>query len=529
MQGAYNLWLVAVSYAVAVAACFAALELGGRVVSARGRAVWAWMAGGSISIGVGIWSMHFIGMLAFHLPIALSYDVGITLLSGAPAILCATIVLELVRRGGLHGWRLASAATLLGMGIAGMHYSGMAAIPIAPAISYQPVWFLASIAIAIAVAYVALKLAFSLSDTTRGPAMKLLAALVMGAAVAAMHYTGMAAARFAPDAICTVAPGTIDDMWLAAVIAFSTGLILITTIAILTFDAHFAQQNAGMVAALQQANAELARYQADQEEEKRVARQLVDRITSVSHDLQGQVASWVLPAQYFSGDLVAIARTPAQTLHVLLGDGTGHGLAAALSALPVVQPFCTMTEMGYSLGTIAREINNKIRETLPVGRFVAAAIASIDPRTGMITVWNGGNPLCCLLDTAGKVRKRFGSMHVPLGILDDASFDAELESAHYDAACQLLIASDGLIEAENAVGVPFGEVRALQVVAEVLPPLRLPALRSAIQSHLGPKMASDDISVVMVNCDELLAATPRSSTITARGVELPNDAIRSSF
>jgi two-component system, HptB-dependent secretion and biofilm response regulator len=350
----------------------------------------------------------------------------------------------------------------------------------------------------------------------------------MGAAVAAMHYTGMAAAQFAPDALCTVAPGTIDDMWLAAVIGFSTGLILIATIGILAFDARFAQENASMVAALQEANAELARYQADQEEEKRIAKQLVERITSVSHDLQGQVASWVLPAQYFSGDLVAIARTPAQTLHVLLGDGTGHGLAAALSALPVVQPFCTMTEMGYSLSTIAREINNKIRATLPVGRFVAAAIASIDPRTGMISVWNGGNPLCCLLDASGKVRKRFSSAHVPLGILDDGSFDAELECAPYDATCQLLIVSDGLIEAENERNVPFGEARVLQEVAEALPALRLPVLRSAIQSYLGSKMASDDISVVMVNCDQLPAAISRPSTITANGADLQNDSIRSS-
>jgi len=193
-----------------------------------------------------------------------------------------------------------------------------------------------------------------------------------------------------------------------------------------------------------------------------------------------------------------------------------------------VQPCCSMTEMGYSLSTIAREINNKIRATLPVGRFVAAAIASIDPRTGTITVWNGGNPLCCLLDASGKVRKRFRSMHVPLGILDDASFDGELESAHYDAACQLFIASDGLIEAENETGVPFGEARALQVVAEALPALRLPALRGAIQIHLGAKMASDDISVVMVNCDQLPAAPIRSASTTSSGAELQSDAIRSS-
>jgi anti-sigma regulatory factor (Ser/Thr protein kinase) len=260
-----------------------------------------------------------------------------------------------------------------------------------------------------------------------------------------------------------------------------------------------------MVAALQRANDELAGYHADEEEEKRMAKHLVDRINMASHDPQGQVDSWVLPAQYFSGDLVAIARTPANTLHVLLGDGTGHGLAAALSALPVVQPFCAMTEKGFGIGTIAREINNKIRATLPVGRFVAAAIASIDPRFGVITVWNGGSPLCSLLDVNGNVVRRFTSTHMPLGILDDGSFDSTVESAHYDGDCQLFIASDGLIEAENDAGEAFGEARALHAVTDALPSVRLRAVRAAIHGHLGSKVPSDDISIMIVNCSELVA------------------------
>jgi NO-binding membrane sensor protein with MHYT domain/serine phosphatase RsbU (regulator of sigma subunit) len=505
MQGTYNIWLVATSYLVAVAASFAALELGGRVTSARGRAVWIWMTGGSVAMGLGIWSMHFIAMLAFHLPVTMAYDVWITLFSTVPAIVCSAIVLALVRHGGLHGWRLIVAATLLGIGIAAMHYTGMAAIRIAPGIAYQPLLFMVSVAVAIAVAYVALKLAFSLSGATSA-ATKGLAAMLMGAAIAAMHYTGMAAARFSPDAICTVAPGSIDNTWLAAIIAFSTGLFLIATIAMAAFDARFEDGNARMVVALQKANEEVAGYHAIEEEEKRIAKHLVDRITSAGHDPHRQVASWVLPARYFSGDLVAIARTPAQTLHVLLADGTGHGLAAALSALPVVQPFCAMTEKGFAIDTIAREINNKIRATLPVGRFVAAAIASIDPRFGVITVWNGGTPVCSLLDAQGDVLRRFTSAHMPLGILDDASFDARLESAHYPVDCQLFMASDGLIEVENDAGEAFGEERALHVVAEALPSVRLRALRGAVHGHLGSNVPSDDISILMVECRRLTSS-----------------------
>src|SRR5579859_1112064 len=99
MKGTYDFWLVACSYLVAVAASYAALELAGRIVVAHGRAAWAWVAGGSIALGLGIWSMHFIGMLAFHLPIALAYDIPITMLSAA-------LVLALVRGGSLSGLRL---------------------------------------------------------------------------------------------------------------------------------------------------------------------------------------------------------------------------------------------------------------------------------------------------------------------------------------------------------------------------------------------------------------------------------------
>jgi len=256
MQGTYDLWLVWCSFLVAVLASYVALELAARVAGSHGRAAWIWIVFGSATMGLGIWSMHFVGMLAFHLPIRLAYDFSITLLSVVPAMLSAGLVLWLVRRGNVTGYRLALASAVLGVGIVAMHYTGMAAIPMVPAIRYDPLIFAASVAIAIVVAFVALKLAFSLAGSASGW-KKFGAATVMGTAICAMHYTGMAAARFAPDAVCTIAPGAIDQVWLAGMIAFNTVAVLLGTAAIIVYDARHAEQRAQMVDALQGANAAL--------------------------------------------------------------------------------------------------------------------------------------------------------------------------------------------------------------------------------------------------------------------------------
>src|SRR5258706_4187169 len=286
MRGNYDFWLIACSYLVAVAASYAALELAGRVVVSHGRAAWAWVAGGSVAMGLGIWSMHFIGMLAFHLPIPLAYAVPITLLSILPAILSAGLVLALVRGGSLSGYRLTMSAILLGGGIAAMHYTGMAAIPIQPAIRYDPVIFAVSVAVAIVVAFVALELAFSLSGAV-SRWKKFGAALVMAGGICAMHYTGMAAAVFAPDSICTVAPGAIQHDWLAGIIAFNIVIVLLVTVAIAFYDVRMSDQNARTALALKSANEELlerTRHAEQAELELRESGERFRSLTDLSSD-----------------------------------------------------------------------------------------------------------------------------------------------------------------------------------------------------------------------------------------------------
>ncbi|MBB5420055.1 putative bifunctional diguanylate cyclase/phosphodiesterase [Paraburkholderia atlantica] len=238
MHSSYNLWLVAISFAVATLASYTALDLTGRIfllASARRRQ--AWRLGGALALGVGIWSMHFVAMLAFSLPIPLGYDLGLTAYSLALAIGASYLALFLTTQQRLTPARLLAGGVVMGIGIAGMHYTGMAALRMAPAIHYQPVWFAASIAIAIGASSAALWMARALSNEhERHIARKrLAAALVMGVAISGMHYTAMAAADFAPGAICGAA-NDMDAQWLATAVILLTFAVLIVTLMLSRFD-----------------------------------------------------------------------------------------------------------------------------------------------------------------------------------------------------------------------------------------------------------------------------------------------------
>jgi diguanylate cyclase (GGDEF)-like protein len=254
MPGSYNPWLVFLSIVVATVASYVALDLASRVAATRGtRTSSYWLVGGALSMGTGIWSMHFVGMLAFQLPIAMAYDIPVTLLSLLIAVVVSGFALYTVSRGGLSLRRLLGAGLLMGIGIACMHYSGMAAMEVRPAIHYDPLLFAASVLIAIGASVAALWIAFQLRTETILSAFrkKAGAALVMGAAITGMHYTGMAAAGFAPDTVCSVDPQDINNVWLASAIGGFTFMFLATTLMISVFDAHLASRAAKHAESLQ--------------------------------------------------------------------------------------------------------------------------------------------------------------------------------------------------------------------------------------------------------------------------------------
>ncbi|MEO7192466.1 MAG: response regulator [Vicinamibacterales bacterium] len=200
MTGTYSYSLVALSLLIATGATFVALDMAGRTTAARGHAQRVWLAGGAAAMGTGIWSMHYIGMLAFRLPVPVVYDVPLVFASFVAAVFASAIALFVVSRNSLRPGRAILASIVMGGGISTMHYVGMEAMRLPAMCVWNWSIVALSVAIAIVVSLVALALTFRFRNETRALApWKLASAVVMGLAVVGMHYTGMAAATFTPS------------------------------------------------------------------------------------------------------------------------------------------------------------------------------------------------------------------------------------------------------------------------------------------------------------------------------------------
>jgi len=258
MQATYNVWLVGLSIVVAMVVSYTALKLAARVAEGGPAAGRMWLLGGAAAMGMGIWSMHFVGMLAFSVPIPLRYGIFKTLLSLVIAMITSGFALAIAGRPQLSFPRLSIGSLVMGAGICAMHYSGMAAIQIVPIITYQPMLVLASIGIAVGASFAALWLAFKLRSgqsayiaLARGGA-----AVIMGLAISGMHYTAMAASRLAVGSYC-FGGASLDNNWLAGTIALVALGILGLTLITAVYDSHLLSQTRKDAQRLEQVNAAL--------------------------------------------------------------------------------------------------------------------------------------------------------------------------------------------------------------------------------------------------------------------------------
>ncbi|WP_205757502.1 putative bifunctional diguanylate cyclase/phosphodiesterase [Lysobacter enzymogenes] len=259
MQGSYNGNLVAISYLVAFAASYLALDMAGRAARGSAASRWRWRLGGGCAMGFGIWSMHFIGMLAFSLPIPLDYDGPKTAGSLLIACIASGFALWLATQRDLPPLRYALGSVLMGGGIAAMHYLGMAALEMRPGIVWDRAWLALSVLVAIAAAGAALRTAFRLREETASAwRMRAVAALVMAAAVVGMHYTGMAAAGFPEGSLCSAAgPDGLRAEWLAAVVTVVAVAILALALAIAVLDRRMEKRTSRLALSLGKANEQL--------------------------------------------------------------------------------------------------------------------------------------------------------------------------------------------------------------------------------------------------------------------------------
>src|SRR5258708_298967 len=290
VTGTHDPYLVALSILVASFASYTALDLGGHVGAARGLARRLWLVAAAITMGGGIWSMHFVAMLAFSMPIPISYDLGLTALSLVVAILVTGAGFYVISRQGASPLRLVLSGIFMGLGIAAMHYTGMAAMQGHAELSYDRLFVALSLVIAIGASTAALWLAFRTAELWQ----KLAAAVVMGLAISGMHYTAMRAAIFVAHAAVHEAQpdACLDQTSLALAIAGITFVIL----ALASIASVSEQKRAEE--ALRQARADLAR---------------VNRVTTMA-ELTASLA------HQLNQPIPTAVTNPRPSLHCLAGD-----------------------------------------------------------------------------------------------------------------------------------------------------------------------------------------------------------------
>lgn len=218
------------------------------------------------------------------------------------------------------------------------------------------------------------------------------------------------------------------------------------------------------IRALHQATRMLySRMQRDEE----IAEQVFSGAVVAGNVALEHIRSLLKPASVFSGDLLLTAFAPSHDLHVLLGDFTGHGLAAALGALPTSEVFRSMTAKGFSPQQILYAINNKLNALLPTGMFLAAQFVKVDYHLDHIMIISCGMPDCFVIDGhKHKIKQKVVSRSLPLGIAPDINFKDEIHYIPIEVGDRVILATDGVTEARNPNGEYFGKERLVRSITE---------------------------------------------------------------
>ncbi|PVZ13706.1 MULTISPECIES: fused response regulator/phosphatase [unclassified Pseudomonas] len=230
--------------------------------------------------------------------------------------------------------------------------------------------------------------------------------------------------------------------------------------------------------------------------EQRVAKAVFDQVAHSGCLNTENIRYLQSPYALFNGDLLLAAYTPRGDMHVMLGDFTGHGLPAAVGAMPLAEAFYGMAAKGYGLAETLREMNAKLKRILPVDMFCCATLLNISPRRQVLEVWSGGMPDGYLQPADGP-RTPVVSRHLPLGILESKSFDSAFETMPFRPGDRVFLMSDGVIDTANEHDELFGLDRLHRVFDHNKDPERLfEDIREALAEFRGE--SRDDVSMVQI-------------------------------
>lgn len=243
----------------------------------------------------------------------------------------------------------------------------------------------------------------------------------------------------------------------------------------------------------------LKEKQAELEYEEKVATQVFENITKHSNDDIPGLDFWNQPMMTFSGDMMLTALLPSGGVRVILCDFTGHGLPAALGAIPVSFIHNAMAKKGLPLEVLMNEINNKLKELLPIDIFCCVTVVDIDATRSFARVWNAGLPEALLVSQKGEIKQRFKSNHLPLGVMKYGIDEIKCDDVQIEDGDMIYIYSDGITEAENEAGDMLGE-QGFEALLTVPTDNggRLTDIKNSVASFVGKAAATDDISIIEI-------------------------------
>ena len=233
------------------------------------------------------------------------------------------------------------------------------------------------------------------------------------------------------------------------------------------------------------------------EKDEEMAKQVFEKIVQSSGQDQLYVNYWIKPMSSFSGDMMMSANSSEGLTYVLMCDFTGHGLPAALGALPTSSVFYTMARKGRSMHNIVMEINDTLLELLPTSHFCCASIMVLDHDKQSCSYWNAGLPAMLLVSQEGEIRASMTANHVPLGIVPYKIEEVDPVEVTLLPGDSLYVYSDGLTEADNVAGEMFNESRLRDALA--VPNTsggRIPHVRALVEKFIDGNDQSDDISIL---------------------------------
>jgi len=235
------------------------------------------------------------------------------------------------------------------------------------------------------------------------------------------------------------------------------------------------------------------------EEEEKIAKHVFENITATNNDTLAEISSWCEPMGSFSGDLTLSTVLPSGGIRVLLCDFTGHGLPAALGAVPVSVTHSAMAKKDLPLDILMNELNNKLKRLLPTGIFCCIVGIDIDASRRYAHIWNAGLPDVLCVSKQGEIKQRFSSMHLPLGVMKYNQDEMQYIDVEFESGDMIYVFSDGVTEAENESGDMLGQARFEQLLmTETDDDGRLTMIRNEVSKFVGKAAPTDDLSLIEI-------------------------------